>query len=257
MSIQAGDVEPRLVELGCIYVPDNPGTLPYHFIGVSGAHLGGYVNIDPAFPHVRFLKSLAGLLVEPHIVRPDKPEQRRIGAVATPAIGSIPLSVVCAEVIMEAEGRDENDEVVAVWADKIEHEGQPVDFAFTRPGFVEALLGVIAREEDILVVEDYINKKHSALRVVDAVRKVAGPNAVAGVATIAANRGVTAQGLAVPHYKQLCEVTYPTWTPDECRLTGPCANNIPIVVDKALGHGAEFRDKNPTYQGGFVELRAA
>jgi orotate phosphoribosyltransferase len=258
MAIANAAVEPKLAELGCIYLPAEGTPLPYHFVGTSGAHLGGYVNLDPVFPHVRLLRDLGSLLAEPYIVKPGgKAKQRRIGAVVTPAIGSIPLSVVTAEVIMDQENRAEGDEVVAVWADKVEHEGQSVGFAFLRPGFVEALRKVAAAGDAILVVEDYINKMHSARGVVEAVRSVVGRDVIAGVATIAANQGVDAESLDVPHYTQLCQASYQTWSPQECTATGPCSKHVPIVVDEALGHGAKFRQANPDYPGGFTELRPA
>jgi|GEM_PF-1668367 len=257
MSLEAHDFKQQLIDRGCIYQGSPEEPLGYHFVGVSQAHLDGYVNLDPIFPHIEYLKSLARPLVSPFISRERTLEQKPVGAVVTPAVGSISLSVVAAQAVMEDGRRAAGaKDVVSVWADKVEAADGRTDFAFTRPGFAESLLEVVRRHESVLVIEDFINRRRSALQVVDAVRQVAGKNAVAGVATIAANSGVSAKILGVPYYTQLCEVSYQTWTPAGCQNDGPCSKQVPIVIDKALGHGAMFREQNADYAGGFVELRA-
>jgi orotate phosphoribosyltransferase len=237
------NVRQELVQRGCLYFSGRDGIPDCQFIGVSGNHLAGYNNFDPALRDIDFLRRVTRQLVAPFVQR-----DREIGAVVTAATGSIPLEVLSALAIMETEDRNN---VAGIWADKIE-ELDDLVFAFIRPGFAEAIAEATDRGQQVLIVEDMINRQFTIRKLISSTRAAGGD--IAGVATIAANKGVTAQSLAVPVVNQLCEVAYDTWTPEKCAKEGPCSNAVPIVVDEALGHGAAYQLRYPDYIGGYINL---
>lgn len=216
------DVRKTLEEKGCIFSG--------HFVGTSGNHLAGYVNLDPIFPHVSIVKEAVEMLVKQFA---DKDVQ----TVAVAATAGIPLSQWGAYLMGELTGKT----VMAVWADKDGHGG----LVFERDGFVPAVRG-----KRVLILEDIVNQMHSVKKVKEQVEKVGGK--VVGIGSIAANKGVSAKALGVPKYVKLCTTAYDAWSPEDCKKSGLCAKKVPIVED--IGHGAEFREKWPDYAGGYVKL---
>lgn len=219
------DVRKELEAKGCIYKG--------HFVGTSGKHLGGYCNIDPAMPHAAFVDDLVGLMVEPFKVA-------GVETVVAPAVGAIPFAHLGALRLKQLAGKD----VYSVWADKTKINDEK-DFVFERTGFEEAVKG-----KKVLILEDMINQMFSIHKVIALVRRTGGE--IAGVASVAANRGVTAEAMGVPQYVKLCAVEYDAWTPEDCVDKGLCSQKVPIVED--IGHGDGFKQAHPDYPGGFTKL---
>jgi orotate phosphoribosyltransferase len=223
----AVDVRGGLVERGCLFLDTGN-----QFIGISGQHLDGYCNIDPALTDVRFMAAVAHDLAEPFA-------DADIEAILSPAIGAIPIGHLVALELMEMTGQ----EVTAAWADKI----KPRGFVLERNGFKKAISGKRA-----VVVEDMVNRMFSARSLIQ-IGRDAGADIV-GVGAVAANSGVSAEALDVLQLVELCKVEYNAWKPDECMESGPCSEGRPIVVNEALGHGLEYQQEHPNYRGGYITL---
>ncbi len=219
------NVKRELEKVGCIY--------SNHFVGTSGKHLAGYCNIDPLLVHVLLVEKLIKMLVSEF--RNDN-----IETVVSPAVGAIPFSHWGAYHLSKMTKK----EVKGVWADKVPD--APVKtFAFERQGFSGAVKG-----KRILILEDMINQMSSIKATIDVVNKTGGK--IIGVASVAANRGVSAKAMGVKKYVSLAEVFYDTWTAEECMKVGLCSKNIPIVED--IGHGEKFKKSHPKYKGGYIKL---
>ncbi len=216
------DVRKELEAKGCIFAG--------HFVGTSGNHLAGYFNMDPVFPHTKLVKQFVEMLVKQFA-------DDNVEAVAAAATAAIPLSQWGAYLLEELTGKP----VLGVWADKTGDGG----LAFERDGFVKAVRG-----KRVLILEDIVNQMHSVKKVKEQVEKAGGE--VVGIGSVVANKGVSAEALGVPKYVKLWTIEYDVWSPEECKKSGLCSKNEPVVED--IGHGAEFREAWPDYPGGFVKL---
>lgn len=227
------DYRAELERRDCLYLDTGN-----QFIGISGKHLTGYCNVDPALTDVMFMAQVGFDLSKPYM-------HEDIEAVLVPAIGAIPIGQWAAYHLSEASGKP----VAAVWADKIKptDPNKSVEFALERNGFRPAVAG-----KRLLILEDMINQMLSAGALVQLGLEVEAE--VIGVGALAANKGVSAEALGVPILNKLCEVIYDAYEPEDCADHGPCAQKMPIVVDKALGHGSTYREMNPDYQGGYVTI---
>lgn len=228
----------RLTELGCLY-PYDPSQRRYHFVGDSGAHLGGYCNLDPLLCETRLLWEVTGQIATEFgsggnmFDKDDWPE-----VVAAPAVGEIAMLHPLAQQLVHVLPVSD---VPMVWADRVSSPpGQPAKFKMVRTGFAKKVYG-----KRVLVVVDFLNTGHSAARVMDEVARHGGRPV--GVCAVAYNRDPMAilEDLCVPAFYGLTPFTYPIWQPDDCAAEGPCAQGVPIVIDPALGHGAEFRAQHP------------
>lgn len=215
----------ELEKIGCIYSG--------HFVGVSGKHLAGYCNIDPLLPHVSLVSKMIKILVSEF-------KNAKVDTVVSPAVGAIPFSHWGAYHASKIQKKD----VLGVWADKVKGSEKKA-FAFERQGFTEAVRG-----KKILILEDMINQMFSIKATIETVQKAGGK--IIGVGSIAANKGVSAKAMGVPKFVNLCDIHYETWTPEDCKQSGLCSKNVPIVED--IGHGDEFKKQNPKYKGGYSTL---
>ena len=219
------DVRKELEKIGCIYSG--------HFVGVSTKHLAGYCNIDPLLPHVTLVREFIKQIVEQF-------KDDGVETVASPAVGAIPFSHWGAHHLMEMNG----GEIAGVWADKVS--GSVIrEFTFEREGFAKSVKG-----KKVLIVEDMINQMVSIKAMIKTVREAGGT--VVGVGSVASNRGVSAETLDVPKFVKLCSVEYDAWTAEDCAKEGLCSKGVPIVID--IGHGDDFKEKNPQYKGGYTTL---
>lgn len=225
------NVRQGLIERGCLYLGTGD-----HFIGVGGMHLDGYCNVDPALPDTEFISAVSYDLVLPYA-------DADVEGILVPAIGAIPLAQWGPHHLRELNGR----KIPGVWADKKRDTNELV---IVRNGFAKAIAG-----RRVLILEDMINQMHSAKQLIRIARGLGCY--VVGVGSIAANSGASAEAMDVPQFDALCDVTYDTWTPEECADHGPCAEKRPIVLDEALGHGARHQAEHPDYPGGYVNLLAA
>jgi len=219
------DARKELEKVGCIYSG--------HFVGVSKKHLGGYCNIDPLLPHVRLVEELIKEITL-------KFKDDGVETVASPAVGAIPFSHWGAHHLMS----DSKKDILGVWADKVSGSIER-EFIFERDGFMEAIKG-----KKVLIIEDMINQMTSIKAMIKTVREAGG--IVVGVGSVASNRGVSAEALDVPKFIRLCSIEYDAWTAEDCAISGLCSKNEPIVID--IGHGDDFKKKNPGYEGGYVKL---
>jgi orotate phosphoribosyltransferase len=228
------DVKALLIERGCVFPYRRK--LDYHFIGSSGAHLGGYANCDPILWDVTVLWWLTGqfaALFGGH----GQFSKAQPQVVVAPAIGAIPLAHLTAiQLIHELP----TSRVDATWGDKVDGpDGRPIRFVFKRPGSAEAVRG-----KRVLLVDDMITDRvYTSGLMIQCIRQAGGR--VVGMATIAATKGVTAKLLDIPAFAKLCEVDYPLWTEAECWKNGPCSKGVPIVVDESLGKGFGYRQTHP------------
>lgn len=216
------NVRKELAASGCIY--------DGHFVGVSGKHLSGYCNIDLVMPHAMLVGRLTKLLVEPFA-------SEGVETVVVPAVGAIPLAHWGAYHLSEITGK----EVLGVWGDK----KKPKGFEFERGGFLEAVRG-----KRTLLLEDMVNQMFSIKELLKIVNEAGG--IPIGVGAIAANRGVSAEAIGVPKLIKLCSIEYDAWVPEDCAKVGLCSRHIPIIED--VGHGDEFKEAHPEYEGGFARL---
>lgn len=207
-----------LRDKGCVYLPDDG----YHFKGISGRHLSGYCNIDPAMPFPRLISRMTEAIVEPFV-------DDNVEVVFAPAVGAIPMAHWGSHHLSSRTKKD----VSGIWADKI----KPRGFRIERAGFAEALKG-----KRVLILEDMINQMFSVRELVRLVEETGGHTV--GVGSIASNRNVTAEAIGVPKIFSLTEVGYDAYDEDSCEL---CAKLVPMVTD--IGHGDEFVTARPDYPG--------
>lgn len=205
-----------LREKGCVYLPEDG----YHFKGISGRHLAGYCNIDPAMPHVQLISRMTEALVVPFV-------DDDVEVVFAPAVGAIPMAHWGSHHLSQRTKKD----VSGIWADKVKPRGFQID----RAGFGEVLRG-----KRVLILEDMINQMFSVRELVRLVKEYGGT--AVGVGSIASNRNVTAEGIGVPKLVSLAEVGYDAWDEGACDL---CEKRVPMVVD--IGHGDEFVANNAGY----------
>ncbi len=219
------NVKKELEKVGCLYSG--------HFVGVSGKHLAGYCNIDPLLPHVNLVSKMIRMLVSNF-------RDLNVETVVSPAVGAIPFSHWGAYHLSKMTKK----EVKGVWADKVKS-AEKKAFVFERQGFIEAVRG-----KRVLILEDIINQMFSIKATIETVEKAGGK--IVGVGCVAANRGVTKDAMKVAKFVNLVDIFYDVWTPEECKKTGLCSKKMPIVAD--VGHGDEYKEKNPKYEGGYIRL---
>jgi len=196
-----------------------------HFVYTSGRHGSSYINMDALFPHVELTSRISELLVEPFGGEFD--------VVAGPAVGGVVLAGFGAL----ASTRRFGHEVTFVWADKTSD-----GFTLERAGFADAVAN-----RRILLVEDLLTTGGSLSKVCQAVLAASGHPV--GASVVCNRGGVTATDLGVHRLTALTEINLSSTTASDCQLCKEC---VPIVLD--IGHGAEFRNEHPTYDGGYVSL---
>ncbi len=209
------DIMQRLSNAGAVL-------LDYHFVYKSQKHGSGYINMDPIFPDVSLIASMAALMVRPF--------ESEFDTVAGPATGGVVLAFAAAS-------QTPGVRPAAVWADK---DGD--EFRFERAGFVDHLIG-----KRVLIVEDLLTTGGSVAKVAAEVERHGG--FVIGVSTIVNRGGVTARQLGVPYLEALANVSFEAVDASECPL---CDAGVPIVVD--IGHGRAYKVAHPDYHGGYIEL---
>jgi adenine/guanine phosphoribosyltransferase-like PRPP-binding protein len=228
------NVKQGLIERDCLFYSGQNGLPACHWVGVSDMHLGGYFCADQALRDANFMGRTAYEMARPFA--------GRVNTVLAPAIGGISIGTLVADRLVLLS----RNQIFTVFGEKVEGSDGETNFALLRPGSAEAVDGA-----DVLVVDDMINRKHTVNRLIRLAKEAGGR--VVGVSTMAANSDVRAEDLDT-ELVSLCEVAYPTWSPEQCAQEGPCSRREPIVVDKALGHGAKFQAEQPDYPGGFINL---
>lgn len=198
-----------------------------HFVYKSWKHGDAYVNYDPAFPHLQLVRSHCVQLVTPFLGEFD--------TIVAPATGGIVLGTLCGEIANE-QGHD----VLVTWADK-----HGDDFVLERDGAIQAVQG-----KRVLVVDDTMTNANERGSVYKLCRLIeAHGGTVVGVSLICNRCNGTAEQLQVPLLKALMSFDFVSYEADQCPH---CLQNLPIVED--IGHGAEFKQENPDYAGGYTKL---
>src|SRR3989344_5422800 len=184
-----------------------------HFVFTSGRHGDSYVNKDALYPYTHDSSRLCKAMAERFL---DKDVEVVVG----PTMGAAILSQLTAYHLSEMTGR----EVYGVYADKDGEGG-----FMLRRGYDQ-----IAKDKNVLVVEDLTTTGGSIKKVVDLVRE-AGGKVIGAIAIV--NRGdVTKQSVGNPPvFVSLVSLHLESWDEDECEL---CKKGIPVNTD--IGHGREF-----------------
>ncbi len=192
--------------------------------------LTGYVNCEVIYPYYPVVQDLVQQLMEPFV--------GTIDGFVCPATGDIVLAQY-ATFIANLNGY----KTVAVWADKTADN----DYRIERNGFVEAIRG-----KRVLVINDRISNGGTTLKVVAEARRHGSE--VVGVASLSSITAATAEMLGVPRVHTLAPIDVKNFAADEIPEE---YRGLPIVIDEPLGHGAEFKEHHPDYDGGWVELLKA
>jgi orotate phosphoribosyltransferase len=222
-TLSKAEIADALKAKGCFHTPEDGG----HFVGVSGKHLSGYYNIDPALPDVELMSELCRQLVEPF-------KDAGVEVVFVPAIGAIPMAEWGPYHLRELTGR----KVAGVWADKV----KPRGFVIERTGFEMALKG-----KTVLILEDIVNQMFSVTELVKLAKGLGCE--VVGVGGVMVKDTASAEAIGVPKLVSLYDFRYDAWEPADCEL---CQKHVPIVTDPALGHGQEYKEAHPDYEGGYT-----
>jgi orotate phosphoribosyltransferase len=197
------------------------------FVSTTGKFLTGYVNCEVLFPHYEVMQPLVAQLVEPFL--------GEVEGFICPQTGDIAL-LQYANILANRRGHP----TTAVWADKHSDNSYRVE----RNGFEDAIRG-----RKVVVVNDRISQGGTTLKVVAEARRLECE--VLGVATIAGVTAASAEMLGVPRLHALSIIDVQAFPPEEIPVA---FDYLPIAVDEALGHGADFQRDHPDYPGSFIKL---
>jgi orotate phosphoribosyltransferase len=199
------------------------------FVSTTGKLLTGYVNCEVIYPHFSIVNDLVMQLIDPFM--------HEVEGFICPQTGDIVL-LEYATVMANEFGYP----TTAVWADKHSDNSYHIE----RNGFENAIRG-----RRVLVLNDRISQGGTTLKVIAEARRL--DCEVLGVATLAGVSSASADKLGVPRVHALSIIDVLAFSPEEI----PKEYEVwPIVVDEALGHGADYKKAHSDYPGGFVELLA-
>jgi orotate phosphoribosyltransferase len=213
------------------FVQNDAVYMDKHFVLKSGKHSDRYINPDGIMPHPSVVDRITYLMAEPFTHQVVTDHFVCIG----PAFGGNYLARDVARNLSDLSERE------LLWvATRKQSDGSFV----IEPdrGFGDWL-----EDATVLIVEDLLTTGGSVGRLLEALR----PWGVTPIGVTAAiNRGgVTAETLGVPRLVSAEEIEVETDEPRVCRW---CALERPIVED--MGHGAEYKETHPNYEGGYVAL---
>jgi orotate phosphoribosyltransferase len=198
------------------------------FVSTTGKLLTGYVNCEVIYPYYDVVNDLVGQLIAPFL--------EAVEGFVCPATGDIVLAQYATRIANEL-----GHPTTAVWADK---HGSDNSYHIERNGFEAAIQG-----RRVLVLNDRISQGGTTRKVIAEARRLGCD--VLGVATIAGVASITPGLLDVPKMYALSTINVVAFSPDEVPEE---FRSLPIAVDKALGHGADYQTEHPDYEGGYVKL---
>jgi orotate phosphoribosyltransferase len=199
------------------------------FVSTTGLLLTGYVNCEVIYPHYEPVNDLVEQLIRPFM--------GQVEGFICPSTGDIVLAQYATRLANES-----GHPTTAAWADRLNDNSYRV----VRNGFEPAIAG-----RRVLVLNDRISQGGTTRKVIAEARRLECE--VLGVATLAGVSTATAEALDVPTVHALCIVDVQSFPVD---AIPPAFAGLPIAVDKPLGHGHEFREHNPDWPHGWVELMA-
>lgn len=225
-----GEILDAFVDAGAVY-------LDKHFVLKSGRHSDRYINPDSIMPLPSVLDPITRVMAEPFV---DDVSDNLV--CVGPDFGGNYLARDVARHLSNLSDTGTN----VLWvATKKQADGSFViepDRGFER---------ILDTSDDVLVVEDLLTTGGSVRRTMESLNPWRKYLDIIGV-TVAINRGgVTAEELGVPKLASAEDIEIETDPVESCRW---CAMGRAIVKD--IGHGAQFRAKNPNYKGGYVKLLA-
>lgn len=223
-----GKVLDAFVEAGAVYVDE-------HFVLKSGRHSDCYVNPDAIMPLPSLFDPITLAMAVPFVDEVDS-----YLVCVGPDFGGNYLARDVARQLSDLS--DTGVDVYWIATRKLANG----DFIIEPDRGFEQILDVAT---SVLFVEDLLTTGGSVRRMMKAFTPWEETLDVLGV-TVAINRGgVTAEQLGVPKLASVEEIEVETDEPHACRW---CAIERPIVED--IAHGAEFKETNPRYTGGYVKL---
>ena len=198
------------------------------FVSTTGKLLTGYVNCEVIYPHFEVVYDLVVQLISPYM--------GDVEGFVCPQTGDIVL-LEYATFIANLSGVPTK----AVWADK-HSDGN--SYHIERNGYEESIRG-----KRVVILNDRISQGGTTKKVIAEARRL--DCEVWAVATIAGVSSATAEMLDVPELNALSTIDVQSFSPDQIPEE---FQGLPICVDKALGHGLDFKKENPDYKGGFITL---
>ena len=196
-----------------------------HFVYKKGGHGPAYVHPDTFLPRLARLPSLGALLGDGFI----------FDTVIGPAFGGNYLALATAL------GSPETL-LAPNW---VATEKSGDDFVVAPDRMLEPLL----ENAKVLIVEDLLTTGSTVAKVIQLVRSHGGH--VVGVSAVVNRGGVTKEELGVPQLEAIVNISLDLYEAADCPL---CRDEVPIVVDSGLGHGAEYQAIQPDYKGGYIRL---
>lgn len=222
------DTLQTLVDHGGVFV--DRGVL---FVSTTGKLLDGYVNCEVIYPHFDVVDALTRDLIDPFL---DDVE-----GFICPATGDIVLAQYATNICNRL-----GKPTTAVWADK-HGDGPTSSYHIERNGYEPAIAG-----KRVVVLNDRISQGGTTLKVIAEAQRLGCD--ILGVATLAGVTGATPEFLGVPKVHALCTVDVRAF--DDTAIPVDCVG-LPIVIDDALGHGADYKEEHPDYPGGFIKILSA
>lgn len=187
-----------------------------HIVLTSGKHTAAYLNKDAIYPHTKEISQICLLIAKQF-------KNKKIDAVAAPALGGIILSQWTAYHLSKVKGK----EILGVYTEKTPEKNQ----IFTR-GYDKLIRGM-----NVLVVEDVTTTGGSVKKVMESIKQAGGK--VAGVCVLV-NRdpdNINQQSIGAPFFP-LVQMKVQAWEEKDCPL---CRKNVPI--NTTVGKGREYLAK--------------
>lgn len=200
------DVISILKRVGAVLTDD-------HFVYTSGKHGSVYINKDAVYPHTKEASTIGKLFAE-------KFKNKRIDAVAAPALGGIILSQWTAYHLSKLTKR----EVLGVYTEKTPDKNQ----IFTR-GYDKLVKG-----KNVLVIEDLTTTGGSVAKVVESVKSAGGRVVAVCVMVNRDPKNVTSNVVGAPFFA-LGILKANAFDETICPM---CKKEVPI--NSTVGHGKKY-----------------
>jgi orotate phosphoribosyltransferase len=218
-----------------------------HVVYTSRRHGIAYLNKDALYPHPTYTWDICEKMAEPFI-------NGGIEVVVAPALGGIILANNIAHHLTLKTGR----EVLGLYAEREEvsiHSATRTESIFVAGKKHELQAGdevvikkksfVFKRGQDkllqgkrALAAEDVLTTGGSAMRMGEAALKC-GAKIVD--LTVINSGGMTAEQMGVSKLKGVLDIKLQTWSKEECAISGPCSQKVPI--NTTVGHGKQFLEE--------------